>query len=169
MAAQVYAQHIIIGNVDYTPCSTDNNCVSISIDFGENADVVTCCHEEEEDDSCYEEEDDLHKTYTATITGKVKWEPKHPQQHTSTKNMINRARMIRSERDTSHKQFTALKSRSSFFSVLKFETGAVIVVGLQDPALTGLCVANAVTDIADTLKYPIKVRNVSIVNTVSTF
>ena len=85
------------------------------------------------------------------------------------KTVIDRARMILSERDTSQKQFTALKSRSSFFSVLKFETGAVIVVGLQDPALTGLCVAKAVTDIADTLKYPIRIRDVSIVNTVSTF
>ena len=134
-------KHVILGNVHYALSSSDNNCVSISIDFGKNTGL-----EEEIDKS-----DSIVKM-------------KQP-----SKTVISRSRMTLSQRDTSQKQFTALKSRAPFFSVLKFESGAVIVVGLQDPTLTNLCVSKAVTDIADTLKYPIRIRNVSIVNTVSTF
>ena len=207
---------MVLGKVDYTHCSTDNNCVSICIDFGENAKTPISEQSESisaavaatvsapvmgysaspvksrtEKDSQYEEEgeeyededglgDDLCNIHTAALEGRED-SPKlqqYMQQQLArfgmggvniNKTVIDRTRMILSERDTSQKQFTALKSRSTFFSVLKFETGAVIVVGLQDPALTGLCVAKAVTDIADTLKYPIRIRNVSIVNTVSTF
>ena len=137
-------KHVILGNVDYALSSTDNNCVSISIDFGKNAEEVI----DEKDDHMNGKSVSMERPF---------------------KSVISRSRMVLSERDTSQKQFTALKSRASFFSVLKFETGAVIVVGLQDPALTNLCVSKAVTDIADTLSYPIRIRDVSIVNTVSTF
>lgn len=168
---------MIVGNVDYTLSSTDNNCISISIDFGKNA-----TFEQVQEEEIDEEDEDVHKVVrTAAASGgvknasmtlpssgaAVKKNRKMSQQPSTT--VLSRARMILSERDTSQKQFTALKSRASFFSVLKFETGAVIVVGLQDPALTTLCVSKAVTDIADTLKHPIRVRDVSIVNTVSTF
>lgn len=149
-----YVRHTIIGNVDYTHCSTDNNCVSIAIDYGENA--VT----EEVTPATYAEEEAA--AANAEVTKAIKAPP-------APSSVLNRARMVLSERDTSQKQFTALKSRDTFFSVLKFETGAVIVVGLQDPALTVLCVTKAVTAISDTLKYPIKIKRVSIVNTVSTF
>nr|BDT63437.1 MAG: wsv303-like protein [Sesarmops intermedium nimavirus]GBG35582.1 wsv303-like protein [Sesarmops intermedium nimavirus] len=152
-------KHVILGNADYTLSSTDNNCVSISIDFGQNAGFEPA--EEEDDHKIIAANGDAH---LSAITKNKKMQQQQP-----FKTVISRARMILSERDTSQKQFTALKSRAPFFSVLKFETGAVIVVGLQDPALTNLCVSKAVTDIADTLKYPIRIRNVSIVNTVSTF
>ena len=148
MAQTSKKHHVIFGNVDYVSFSTDNNCVSISIDFGKNI--------------------GFEQINTAdAINPPAEFEASRKIQPCKT--VINRARMILSERETSQKQFTALKSRSSFFSVLKFETGAVIVVGLQEPALINLCVSKAVTDIADTLKYPICIRNVSIVNTVSTF
>nr|AKS10585.1 wsv303-like protein [Metopaulias depressus WSSV-like virus] len=165
-------KHVILGNVDYVLSSTDNNCVSISIDFGKNVGF------EQVEERIDEEDEDDHKVisnavksgggkvHLSSLTAIKKSKKMQPQ---PSKTVISRARMILSERDTSQKQFTALKSRAPFFSVLKFETGAVIVVGLQDPALTNLCVSKAVTDIADTLKYPIRIRNVSIVNTVSTF
>nr|BDT63021.1 MAG: wsv303-like protein [Trachysalambria curvirostris nimavirus] len=169
-----YASHLVYGKVDYTQCSTDNNCVSISVDFGQNH--RTDLHQSEKaeetgDDDRYdtaalaaptEKVDHAHLPYLLSGHGKRIPDSK-------SKAILSRARMILSERDTSQKQFTALKSRAAFYSVLKFETGAVIVVGLQDPSLTKLCVAKAVTDIADTLTYPIKIRSVSIVNTVSTF
>ena len=59
-----YAKHDIIGNMDYIHFSTDNNCVSISIDFGKNCgdgfqdeaeEVTTSGEEEEEDDDVYED------------------------------------------------------------------------------------------------------------------
>ena len=179
-------KHVILGNVDYVLSSTDNNCISISIDFGKNFDFE---HAEEDEEKEFEEkeEDDLYEEYNKVISNVPRGgaDKKTSMAHLSLltairknkemllqqppKTVISRARMILSERNTSLKQFTALKSRASFYSVLKFETGAVIVVGLQDPALTNLCVSKAVTDIADTLKYPIRIRNVSIVNTVSTF
>lgn len=207
MAAIEYERkkHVILGNVDYVSSSIDNNCVSISIDYGKNADFKPTDEEEnyfgknaeqveeidKEEDTFFknieqveetdEEEEDDHKIIGDDADYKISmahlssmlsswsklfsWSKKMQP----SKTVINRARMILSERDTSQKQFTALKSRAPFFSVLKFETGAVIVVGLQNPALTELCVSKAVTDIADTLKYPIRIRDVSIVNRVSTF
>lgn len=219
-----YARHVILGNMDNTFYTTDNNCVSVSFNFRKN---VSCCTKQQQqqqqqklapggvgagagvgDDAAYgfedmevgreEEEydgggDNIIKNLKRTIK-KAKLGKSAPSTMScvaaatkkgktmrrgikaratvySTANpvVINRAKMILSERDTSQKQFTALKSRAPFFSVLKFETGAVIVVGLQDPALTKMCVAKAATDIADTLIYPISITNVSIVNTVSTF
>ena len=175
-----YAKHVILGNVDYTNCSTDNNCVSISIDFGKNSGDGF----QDEVEDVTTEEEDMYVDYDRAVsaissndipdTGTSRFsflasKSKKKAMPTGNRAVINRARMILSERDTSQKQFTALKSRAPFYSVLKFETGAVIVVGLQDPALTNLCATKTVTDIADTLKYPIRIRNVSIVNTVSTF
>lgn len=119
-------KHLILSPVDYTTCSTDNNCVSILIDYGRN---------------------------NANANG----------------SLIDRERMILSERYTSQKQFTALKSKETFYSVLKFKTGAVIVVGLKETDLTELCVVKAVAAISDTLEYPIWIDAVSIVNRVSTF
>ena len=167
-------KHVILGNVDYALSSTDNNCVSISIDYGKNAGF-------EKVEEINEDEEDVFKVISNAVKGggggdnsmahlpSLTAIKKMQKQQQSKTVIISRARMILSERDTSQKQFTALKSRAPFFSVLKFETGAVIVVGLQDPALTNQCVSKAVTDIADTLKHPIHIRNVSIVNTVSTF
>lgn len=171
-------KHVILGNVDYALSSTDNNCISISIDYGKNVEQV-------EEIELNEEKETDHKVFNnAAKDGEIGGGgEKNAGMHylsllsaidknkkiQQSKTVISRARMILSERDTSQKQFTALKSRASFFSVLKFETGAVIVVGLQDLALTNLCVSKAVTDIADTLRYPIRICNVSIVNTVSTF
>ncbi|KAK3874404.1 hypothetical protein Pcinc_020699 [Petrolisthes cinctipes] len=120
-------KHLILSPVDYTTCSTDNNCVSILIDYGQN--VKPDCG------------------------GAI----------------IDRDRMILSERYMSQKQFTALKSKESFYSVLKFKTGAVIVVGLKETDLTNLCVVKAVAAISDTLEYPIWIDSVSVVNRVSTF
>lgn len=119
-------KHLILSPVDYTTCSTDNNCVSILINYGRNS---------------------------TNANG----------------SLIDRERMILSERYTSQKQFTALKSKETFYSVLKFKTGAVIVVGLKETDLTELCVVKAVAAISDTLEYPIWIDSVSIVNRVSTF
>ena len=118
-------KHLILGPVEYTTCSTDNNCVNISIDYGQNK-----------------------KTEGSVL--------KHNH-------------IVLSERYTSQKQFTALKSKESFYSVLKFKTGAVIVVGLKETDLIDLCVVKTVASIADTLEYPISIQKVSVVNRVSTF
>lgn len=128
----VKVKHLILSPVDYTICSTDNNCVSILIDYGKNV-----------------------KTDKRGDGGIV--------------SVIDRDRMVLSERYTSQKQFTALKSKESFYSVLKFKTGAVIIVGLKDTSLTDLCVVKTVASIADTLEYPISIKKVSVVNRVSTF
>nr|BDT63098.1 MAG: wsv303-like protein [Sicyonia whispovirus] len=182
-----YRRHVLLGNVDVTQYSTDNNCISISIDFGLNAEGAPVTSASRVggawsgptpfakgagpspglshgpgDEACGGAACECwiagaHDGGLSRLVG------------VPSKMVLSRERMMKSEKDTSQKQFTALKSRSSFYSVLKFETGAVIVVGLQDPALSKLCVTNVVTDIADTLEHPIKIRNVSIVNTVSTF
>lgn len=126
-------KHLIFSSVDYTTCSTDNNCISILIDYGSNVPPLA----EGEDES--------------------------------SRVIIDRARMVLSERCTSQKQFTALKSKDTFYSVLKFKTGAVIIVGLQQTDLTDLCVIKATSAICDTMEYPITIKEVSIVNMVSTF
>nr|BDT63184.1 MAG: wsv303-like protein [Hemigrapsus takanoi nimavirus] len=134
----VKVKHLILSPVDYTTCSTDNNCVSILIDYGKN--VKT---------------DNQEYGNGGGGNGVV--------------SVIDRNRMVLSERYTSQKQFIALKSKESFYSVLKFKTGAVIVVGLKETGLTDLCVVKAVASIADTLEYPISIKKVSVVNRVSTF
>lgn len=126
-------KHFILSSIDYTTCSTDNNCVSILIDYGANVPPLA----EGEDES--------------------------------SRVIIDRAKMVLSERYTSQKQFTALKSKDTFYSVLKFKTGAVIIVGLQQTDLTDLCVIKATSAICDTMKYPITIKEVSVVNMVSTF
>ena len=113
--------HPLLGSVARVPYTTDNNCLSVILDFGQNA-----CR-------------------------------------------LDRSRIVLSERETSQKQFTALKCRHSFYSALVFSSGKLIVVGLQDLRLVELCVANTVSSIADTLEHPVSVKSVSIVNTVSTF
>ena len=130
----VKVKHLILSPVDYTTCSTDNNCVSILIDYGKN----------------------------------VK-NDKDKRDDNNFVSIIDRNQMVLSERYTSQKQFTALKSKESFYSVLKFRTGAVIVVGLKETGLTDLCVVKTVASIADTLEYPITIKKVSVVNRVSTF
>ena len=130
----VKVKHLILSPVDYTTCSTDNNCVSILIDYGKNLKI-----------------------------------DKDRGDGNNFASVIDRNRMVLSERYTSQKQFTALKSKESFYSVLKFRTGAVIVVGLKETGLTDLCVVKTVASIADTLEYPITIKKVSVVNRVSTF
>lgn len=134
----VKVKHLILSPVDYTTCSTDNNCVSILIDYGKNV-----------------------KTNNEEHGG--------GGGGNGVVSVIDRNRMVLSERYTSQKQFTALKSKESFYSVLKFKTGAVIVVGLKETGLTDLCVVKTVASIADTLEYPISIKKVSVVNRVSTF
>ena len=138
--SMVKVKHLILSPVDYTTCSTDNNCVSILIDYGKN---VKTDNEEHGDGG------------GGGGNGVV--------------SVIDHKRMVLSERYTSQKQFTALKSKESFYSVLKFKTGAVIVVGLKETGLTELCVVKTVASIADTLEYPISIKKVSVVNRVSTF
>nr|BDT63538.1 MAG: wsv303-like protein [Pasiphaea japonica whispovirus] len=199
-----YSRHVLLGNVDYTFCTTDNNCVSLEINFGKNLaynSQSTRPIPESTMDEDYEDKGDTltefknvvnnehSNKYNMNCTGLIAVATKRAEEaavvaketsrhchvkaatvhSNSNPVVISRSKMVLSERDTSQKQFTALKSRAPFFSVLKFETGAVIVVGLQDPSLTKLCVAKAATDIADTLVHPISITNVSIVNTVSTF
>nr|BDV49831.1 MAG: wsv303-like protein [Penaeus semisulcatus pemonivirus] len=123
--------HPIFGAVSHSICSTDNNCVSVVLDFGKNR--------------------------------------QKPYSHTHNGRMLDRSRIMLTERETSQKQFTALKCRDSFYSILVFASGALIVVGLQDSSLTRLCVIKAISSIADTLEYPITLKRVTIVNTVSTF
>lgn len=130
MDTKIFA-HPIFGLLNRVVCSTDNNCVSVVLDFGQNEAIAV----------------DAANSFI----------------------MLDRARLIRSERETSQKQFTALKCRDSFFSFLVFSSGALIVVGLQDSRLTRLCVTKSISSIVDTLEYPVWLKRVSIVNTVSTF
>ena len=126
-------KHFIFSSVDYTTCSTDNNCVSILIDYGANV------------------------------------PPLAEGERESSRVVIDKARMVLSKRYTSQKQFTALKIKDTFYSILIFKTGAVIIVGLQQTELTDLCVIKATSAICDTMKYPITIKKVSVVNRVSTF
>ncbi|AAK77818.1 ORF149, putative TATA box binding protein [White spot syndrome virus] len=200
------SRHVILGNVDYTFCTTDNNCVSLDIDFKDNITdqniqllnkklgkkTAKKIKKEDAPETKENSDEDIYATkeFEQTIKGlqtkkgateenaiaaaaaaatAAAVEKAMLSESEGKSMVINRARMVLSKRDTSQKQFTALKNRESFFSVLIFETGSVIVVGLQDPSLTKLCVIKATTDIADILQKNISVANVSIVNTVSTF
>lgn len=84
---------------------------------------------------------------------------------------INKDLLVRSMRETSQKQFTALKQREGYppCSVLIFEKGSVIVVGLQDLRLAKLCILQVSSTICDSLDRPIALKRVDVVNTVSTF
>nr|BDT62457.1 MAG: wsv303-like protein [Melicertus latisulcatus pemonivirus] len=131
--------HPIFGAVSHSVCSTDNNCVSIVLDFGKNK----------------------QQSHSRTHGSRSSANPINV--------MLDRSLVMLTERETSQKQFTALKCRDSFYSILVFASGALIVVGLQDSSLTRLCVIKSISSIVDTLEYPVRVKRVTIVNTVSTF
>nr|BDT62688.1 MAG: wsv303-like protein [Metapenaeus ensis nimavirus]GBG35494.1 wsv303-like protein [Metapenaeus ensis nimavirus] len=174
-----HASHLVYGKVDHARYSTDNNCISILLDFGKNRVEDDHLPREEVEEG---KDEDFHgdiydkalllgsnKKMKDALLSFFSSQGSGKKGQGISKIIINRREMILSQRDTSQKQFTALKTSTGTYSALIFETGAVIVVGLQEPKLTKFCVTKVVNDIADTLAHPIRIRNVSIVNTVSTF
>ena len=224
MDAYYSSRHVLLGNIDSSSYSTDNNCISLEINYGNNVLVQTnrtgltgmrenrqVVPVNQRGIQNYTNMDESNESTTRLYDNMLKnLKPRYRNAHgvrnkvnkttnreecnvsrkhngkevsdevtliqsnnnvndTFFKPIVSRDKMVLTERNTSQKQFTALKSRVSLYSVLKFETGATIIVGLPDPFLTPYCVVKTAAGIADTLAHPIEITDVNIVNTVSTF
>nr|BDT62772.1 MAG: wsv303-like protein [Metapenaeus joyneri majanivirus] len=166
----------------------DNLCIGISLDFGENLkrndtrlnnnnnNNINIDYDNIDDnkniDNSSDNDNDKNKNKKKTKCINIKEENIYfSNKYYKRPHIIDKSTMIKSLKETSQKQFTAIRLRETHppCSILIFSMGSVIVVGLKKLGLTRLSVLQAVSSIADTQKYPVTISNVEIVNVVSTF